>query len=99
LALDGSEEADWEGWSFGRDLYVAEIYSLIQKVPGVKHVLEVRLNQREVLPSKEAPPRIEEDRPEAAAGRALIPVTERRLEVPDDTLLCSLDHQVEIVDL
>jgi len=99
LALDRSEEADWEGWPFGRDLYVAEIYSLIQKVPGVKHVLEVRLNQREVLPSKEASSRREEDRPEAAAEGALIPVVERRLEVPDDTLLCSLDHQVEIVDL
>ena len=99
LALDKSEEADWEGWPFGRDLYVAEIYSLIQKVPGVKHVLEVRLNQREVIPSKEAPSRGEEDRPEAAAEGVLIPVTERRLEVPDDTLLCSLDHQVEIVDL
>jgi predicted phage baseplate assembly protein len=99
LALDRSEEADWEGWPFGRDLYVAEIYSLIQKVPGVKHVLEVRLNQREVLPSKEPSARGEEDRPEAAAEEALTPVTERRLEVPDDTLLCSLDHQVEIVDL
>jgi predicted phage baseplate assembly protein len=99
LALGGSEEADWEGWPFGRDLYVAEIYSLIQKVPGVKHVLEVRLNQREVFPSKEPSARGEEDRPEAAAEGALIPVTERRLEVPDDTLLCSLDHQVEIVDL
>jgi predicted phage baseplate assembly protein len=99
LALDGSEEPDWEGWPFGRDLYVAEIYSLIQKVPGVKHVLEVRLNRREVLPSKVSPSRGEEERPEAAAEEALTPVTERRLEVPDDALLCSLDHQVEIVDL
>jgi predicted phage baseplate assembly protein len=99
LSLDGSEEPDWEGWPFGRDLYVAEIYSLIQKVPGVKHVLEVRLNRREVLPSKESSSRGEEERPEAATEEALTPVAERRLEVPDDALLCSLDHQVEIVDL
>jgi len=43
----------WEGWPFGRDLYVSEIYSLIQKVPGVKHVLDVRLSYRPVIPAKE----------------------------------------------
>ena len=33
---------DWEGWPFGRDLFISEVYTLIQKVPGVKHVLDVR---------------------------------------------------------
>ncbi|MBN1140141.1 MAG: putative baseplate assembly protein [Anaerolineae bacterium] len=55
-ALDQFLGPEWEGWPFGRDLYVSEIYSLIQKVPGVKHVLDVRLSYRPVVPSKERPP-------------------------------------------
>ncbi len=84
----------WEGWPFGRDLYVAEIYSLIQGVPGVKHVLEVRLSQRAVIPSKESSLREEE-----AAQESLTPVTERVLRVPDDALLCSLEHEIETAEL
>jgi hypothetical protein len=30
---------------------------------------------------------------------ALVPVDERRLPLPDDTLLCSLDHDVRITQL
>ncbi len=53
LGLRDTLGPDWEGWPFGRDLYVSEIYSLIQKVPGVKHVLDVRLSYRQVVPGKE----------------------------------------------
>jgi predicted phage baseplate assembly protein len=52
-AQESSAAPAWEGWPFGRDLYVSEVYSLIQKVPGVKHVLDVRLSYRPVVPSKE----------------------------------------------
>jgi len=31
--------------------------------------------------------------------RALTPVKDRRLEIPADSLLCSLDHDVEVVEL
>ena len=44
----------WEGWPFGRSLFVSELYTLIQRVPGVKHVLDVRLSVRPVLPKHEA---------------------------------------------
>ncbi len=90
---------DWEGWPFGRDLYVAEIYSLIQQVTGVKHVLEVQLSQRRLIPGKESlsqEARVQEETP---AEDTLTPVAGRVLQVPDDTLLCSLDHEIEIVDL
>jgi hypothetical protein len=46
----------WEGWPFGRALFVSELYALIQRVPGVKHVLEVRLGTRPVAPKEEAVP-------------------------------------------
>ena len=65
-ALDQLFGPDWEGWPFGRDLYVSEIYSLIQKVPGVKHVLEVGLSYRPVIPAKE---RIRRG-PQAAGSRS-----------------------------
>jgi predicted phage baseplate assembly protein len=95
----------WEGWPFGRGLFVSEIYSLLQQVRGVKHVLDVRLGYRSVVPYQEG--RLHEDlgeeeggdtTPEAAETR-LTPVEGRMLEVPPDTLLCSLDHEIEVVEL
>ena len=92
--------ANREGWPFGRDLYVSEIYSLVQNVQGVKHVRDVRLSKRHVVPAKEWAARQEEKlSEEMEAYRALQPVDQRRVEVPGDTLLCSLDHEVVIVDL
>ena len=139
LALDGDDAfaemagQAWEGWPFGRDLYVSELFSLIQQVPGVKHVLDVQLSCRPVEPGKEsrrppAPDQAAGDESRATeSGRTdqstnlpvsqptnpltsqptgsavqepeLAAVAGRRLEVPDDTLLCSLDHDVEVVDL
>ena len=89
--------ANWEGWPFGRDLYLAEIFSLIQRVAGVKHVLDVQLSQRSVSPNKERPAGGEgEQRP---ADRKLTPVNENVVRVPANTLLCSLDHEITIAEL
>lgn len=96
-AIPDSMAAGWEGWPFGRDLFASEIYSLIQKVPGVKHVLDVRLHQRPVIPARESAAAGEDQPP--AEEVALAPVDERRLPVPDDTLLVSLDHDVRITTL
>ena len=90
----------WEGWPFGRDLYVSELFSLIQQVPGVQHVLDVQLTYRPVVPVEEValgvkPP----EEQESAAEAALMPLEGRRLVVPDDTVLCSLAHTVEVVQL
>ncbi len=105
----------WDGWPFGRDLYVAELYSLVQHVPGVKHVLDVQLETRPVIPNREFPPQLtsedealaesKEDEGEGESSEALphaektAPVKERKLTVPDDTLLCSLTHQINIVEV
>ncbi|OQY46674.1 MAG: putative baseplate assembly protein [Anaerolineaceae bacterium 4572_78] len=114
---------DWEGWPFGRDLYVAELYSLIQMVPGVKHVLDVKMSQRQVIPDRELPPSAiavaDEEAPENAEltekqlkerleseslkrerfVEPLTPVEERMLPVPNDTVLCSLQHKVNFIVL
>lgn len=88
---------DWEGWPFGRDLYVAEIFSLIQRVPGVKHVLDVQLSKRSVTPAGEHPFDSDDDRGQTA--KALTPVKKKVIRVPADTLLCSLNHQITIAEL
>lgn len=90
-ALDQLLGPDWEGWPFGRDLYVSEIYSLIQKVPGVKHVLDVRLSYRPVIPAKEKPPRQsqasgEESRPARTAGEAAQVEASEEMPSAEETL-------------
>jgi hypothetical protein len=100
---DGYDElmgADWEGWPFERNLYVAEIYSLIQRVPGVKHVIDVQLETREVVPEAEFPPDVEAtpDQIQQLASK-LEPIEGKLIRVPADTLLCSLDHTVTLVEL
>ena len=93
---------NWEGWPFGGALFASEIYTLIQRVPGVKHVLDVKLSQRPIVPNKEIPLRDEEDvtpTAEAPAPPSLTPVAERKLAVPGDALLCSLEHEITLVEL
>jgi hypothetical protein len=94
----GTFGPDWEGWPFGRDLYVSEVYALIQQVPGVKHVLDVHLGYRSLLPGAEEPEPTEEDE-EEEAELPLTQVTERSVQVSADTVLCSLDHEIEVVEL
>jgi predicted phage baseplate assembly protein len=105
LLPEGVVEPNWQGWPFGRALYVAELFSVIQQVPGVKHVMDVQLRQRPVLPNKESPPlgQLEDFATNAAGSRGqdttLNLVTGRVLQIPADTVLCSLEHEVELVEL
>jgi hypothetical protein len=82
----------WEGWQFGRDLFTAEVISLIQQVPSVKYVLDVELCSRPVVPLDEKAAADEVVPPE------LTPV-DKVLQIPDDTLLCSLDHEIQILSV
>ncbi len=97
LAIGGEQDdmlpEHWDGWPYERPLYSAEIYSLIQRVPGVQHVLDVELYTRTVIPRNERPGEPPAD------GAELIPFEGRVLRVPDRTLLCSLDHQIKAVDM
>jgi predicted phage baseplate assembly protein len=96
---DGAMGPEWEGWPFGRDLYVAEVYSLIQQVQGVKHVLDVQLYQRTVIPAHEAAAREAEMEAEEQAGPAWVTVEGKVMRVPEDALLCSFDHEIQLVEL
>ncbi|MBA3533209.1 MAG: putative baseplate assembly protein [Ardenticatenales bacterium] len=87
-------DSQWEGWPFGRDLYLSELYSLIQQVPGVKHVRDVQISYREMIPSREDMNEVQE----GGEASALTPLTQRTLMVPTDTVLCSLGHEVKMVE-
>lgn len=82
----------WDGWPFGRDLFLAEVISLIQQVPTVKFVLDVEVSYRDVVPIEERS--IFED-DEAAP---LKPV-EKILRIPPDGLVCSLEHEIEATSM
>jgi predicted phage baseplate assembly protein len=84
----------WEGWPFGRNLVVSELYSLVQQVPGVKHVLDIHISSRSLIPSK-TNPASDSGSPEDE----LVPLPQRMLVVPPDTLLVSLGHEIVAVDL
>lgn len=94
---------DWEGWPFGRALFVSEVYSLIQKISGVKHVLDVQLSWRSVVPAKEKVPSAaqegEENQPAGPSAAPLRVVDQKKLDIPADALLCSLEHEVKITEL
>ena len=95
LAIDAQQPLlqsteKWEGWQFGRDLFTAEVISLIQQVPSVKYVLDVEIFSRTIVPLEEK--MIFED-----SAPAALTAVERVLQIADDTLICSLEHEVEAV--
>jgi predicted phage baseplate assembly protein len=82
----------WEGWEFGRDLFAAEVISLIQQVPSVKYVVDVEVSSRPVIPAEEES--MFDDVPDVE----WTPV-EKVLQVPKDGLICSLDHEIETLSV
>lgn len=91
---------EWEGWPFGRNLYVSEVYSFIQQVPGVAHVLDVRLYYRSILPRQMLPlDEMSEEERQAQMGRGddLVVAEQGMILVPPNALLCSLDHRIQAV--
>ena len=89
-------DTTWEGWPFGRNLYLAELFSLLQRVPGVKHVLDVQIYTQPVIPSAESGP---EGIPHPLAAEPMIQVVEKLLRVPQNTLLCSREHEITLAKL
>ncbi|MBN1641143.1 MAG: putative baseplate assembly protein [Anaerolineae bacterium] len=87
-----------EGWPFGGDIYVAELFSLIQQVPGVRHVLDVRVGSAPLVPARAAPSAARDTKDGAAPER--IPLSDERIiRVPGDALVCLTDCEVEVVSL
>ena len=82
----------WEGWPFGRSLFLAEVMSLIQQVSSVKYVLDVEVVSRQIILGEEANLFDE-------SGEKQLSVVEKVLRLPADGLLVSLNHEIEVVSL
>lgn len=81
------------GWRFGQSLFVAELFSLVQRVPGVQHVLKITLKQRPIVPGQEYQSTLDDKE------KIEQTVNDNKIQIAPDTMLCSLDHQVKIVTL
>lgn len=79
----------WEGWIFGRNLYLAEVMSLIQQVSTVKYVLDVEVHWRYIVPAEETTQSDE-------INEKPVSKIEKVLTVPEDGLLVSLNHDIQI---
>jgi hypothetical protein len=106
LALESSDrrlaallDAGRAGWPFGQDLYVAELYSLIQQVPGVRHVLDVRIGSRPLIPTRAAPGAEDGEGMQGPATGRIELSDVRSIHIPEDTLICLTDCEVEVVSL
>ena len=99
LTPDPEAEEPWRGWPFGKPLYLAELYALIQRVKGVKHVLDVKISTRTIDPLQEADLAANSDGMDPADIAAAVspsPVEGNRLLIAPDALLCSLDHIITV---
>ena len=75
----------WDGWQIGRDLYLSEVFALIQGVSGVKHVRDVKLGSIRLR---------------MTGDEGTITATDKRaIEVPPDGVICSMAHEVRVVTL
>ncbi|MFZ1754020.1 MAG: putative baseplate assembly protein [Caldilineaceae bacterium] len=86
----------WEGWPFGRDLYLSEILALLQKVSGVRHVRDVRAESRRIVPSREPTPTDEIEISDIDRGLdAAVPIRQM-LSLDGDGVLCLLEPTITI---
>lgn len=86
----------WEGWPLGRSLYISDIHALLQNIPGVRHVQDLQVASRQVLPVRELS--LEAQYEQASSVPVLLTPVDRVLYLEEDALLCSLLHEVVIVD-
>jgi len=47
---------DGKGWPFGRDLHVSELYALLQRIPAIEYVEELRVSTRDAATAAASQP-------------------------------------------
>jgi hypothetical protein len=78
-------------WEWGQSLYQSEIYSKIQSVAGVRHVVEIEMAYIELSPA--------EAREALERGKHTFtwtPAENGRIETPADGLLCLIAPEIEV---
>ena len=81
-----------QGWEFGRNVFSAEIISLIQKVPSVKYVLDNEIEWRVVTP-------INETNDDLVGNDGELQPLKKMLTIPPDGLVCSLRHEINVTTM
>ncbi len=92
LKSETVEDETSRGWEFGRNVFNAEIVSLIQKIPSVKYVLDTEVEWRRVSPMNEVNDEFGGD------VMGLQPVN-KMLSIPADGLVCSLRHEIVVTTM
>jgi len=91
-------EGRWDGWPFGRDLYLSEILAILQKVSGVRHVRHVQAESRRVIPDREQTPGDEVQISAVDRGLDAPTAVHQMLAIGADEVLCLLDPVITIVN-
>ena len=86
------DDENSQGWEFGRNVFNAEIVSLIQKIPSVKYVLDTQVEWRSVSPLNETADDL------GSKDMELKPV-DKMLILPADGLVCSLRHEITVTSM
>ncbi|EFC85031.1 putative baseplate assembly protein [Parafrankia sp. EUN1f] len=76
---------DGTGWPFGRAVTIGDIHGVLQAVPGVAYLEEVRLYRANPIARANSP---------AAEQR---PVRTERIDVPANGLVIGFEHQVDVI--
>ena len=92
LKDDKVDDESAQGWEFGRDVFAAEIVSLIQKVPSVKYVLDTDIQWRRVSPMNET-------NDDFATKDSELQSVNKILTLPPDGLACSLTHEITVTSM
>lgn len=81
-----------QGWPFGRNVFSAEVVSLIQKIPTVKYVLDTDIYWRAVSPMNEIGD-------EFNGEDGILQPVNKMLAIPPDGLVCSLRHEITVTTM
>ena len=92
LADETVDDENAQGWEFGRDVFPAEIVSLIQKVPSVKYALDTEIQWRRVSPMNET-------NDDFATKDSELQSINKILALPSDGLVCSLTHEINVITM
>jgi predicted phage baseplate assembly protein len=80
---------EWGGWPFGRTLFASELYTFIQKVRGVRHIISITLEKiNPIVPQANGLPKPD-------AGDLAFT---GEIKIKNGETLCSFIHEIEVVN-
>jgi predicted phage baseplate assembly protein len=84
---------EWQGWPFGRPVIYTEFFAFLMKIRGVRQVSNVAIYRTEPIQ-----PQVEstQDGKNASAVFPLTRILDGQLLLSEDTMLFSLDHEIQV---